>query len=470
MKRTLLSLLLACVCGGATAATPPGCVSTFRSDSTFVAAEAALAKARTHPGAHDLALAEALADMADAVDGRFLSDTLSRPKERPKPADLIAQAQAIWAAAPPDPELATQLWRRGWRERLEGQCALARAQLESALALADRMESGTGPLALSIARDLAHVAAALGDDPTLRTLSPRLSAALEGDTLALEQKRLDVYLAVAAYQYRTHDNARAEQLLRRLLDKAMLASPQDAALLRRLQFELASILYAQLRYKEAESLIAPLAQPSRTGPADHEAHKRLEADMARRVRGKDLAGAATLGQEGLARYTAERERLDATLAEALAAEQAAVAANRHAELPGAKTRVARARQELNVLVTRIADIQSNLGEVLHARGQLAAALALYEKALENYVARESTQLYRASLVRAAMGSLYRTRGDFTRALALQQEVQTALLPQLGKAHPDVIEAEAQIAALNLALQQPAKPAPPAPARPAKRGK
>ena len=65
-----------------------------------------------------------------------------------------------------------------------------------------------------------------------------------------------------------------------------------------------------------------------------------------------------------------------------------------------------------------------------------------------------------------MALVYRARGDTARALALQQQVKQALLPLLGARHPDVLEAEAQIAQLSNPTPEPA----PAPATPPKRKK
>ncbi|WP_210283914.1 hypothetical protein [Massilia sp. Se16.2.3] len=95
------------------------------------------------------------------------------------------------------------------------------------------------------------------DDAVLKPIAPRLSALLEADSAPLAQDRLDGYLAAAGYYYRAQDNTRAETLLKRLREQARTANPQDGALLRRLDFELASVLYAQLRYKEAQALSAP---------------------------------------------------------------------------------------------------------------------------------------------------------------------------------------------------------------------
>ncbi|QNB00167.1 tetratricopeptide repeat protein [Massilia sp. Se16.2.3] len=140
-------------------------------------------------------------------------------------------------------------------------------------------------------------------------------------------------------------------------------------------------------------------------------HKQLEQDMAARVRAGDLAGAATLGREALARYTAERARADASMTAAAASQEAALAQGRQIDAAAAAAKLARSKADVSSLRTMAADIQSDLGEILHAQGQLDAALPLYETALRGYPAPEMVHVYKVNRILAAMGALYRTRGD-----------------------------------------------------------
>ncbi|QNA89262.1 hypothetical protein G4G28_13740 [Massilia sp. Dwa41.01b] len=431
MKRALLSLLVAGACAHVQAASVSCGPSRHADPAALTRADAALKRPGPTRARRELLLAEALADSAGAL-ARHPGNAAATPKDRPGALDLLGRARTIWAAAQPNAELASRLWQRGRRDLLAHHCPLALGELESALGAADK--AGDTRLAESILRDLARVAGAMRDDAVLKPIAPRLSALLEADSAPLAQDRLDGYLAAAGYYYRAQDNTRAETLLKRLREQARTANPQDGALLRRLDFELASVLYAQLRYKEAQALSAPLQRPPVEAPTPYLMHKQLEQDMAARVRAGDLAGAATLGREALARYTAERARADASMTAAAASQEAALAQGRQIDAAAAAAKLARSKADVSSLRTMAADIQSDLGEILHAQGQLDAALPLYETALRGYPAPEMVHVYKVNRILAAMGALYRTRGD-TRALALQQQVHAALLPRLGKGPP-----------------------------------
>jgi tetratricopeptide (TPR) repeat protein len=314
-------------------------------------------------------------------------------------------------------------------------------------------------------RDAALVAIAMGDDPTLNTLAPRLLAALGADPTPLARYNLDVYLDVIAYYYKTEDNARAEQVASRLLAHARAVPAPDAALLRRLNYELASIYYAQLRYKEAEALVATLAKPSPGTVGHHAAIKDTEARMIALVRRGDLAGALALGQEALTLYEAKRDSAATTLTAAETTLEASAGANAPAPtLKSLRDQVAAARQERNIYQAALASTQGQVGELLHALGRHEVALALYQQALASYEVSGygGLRIYEVLRVRGDLGLLYRARGETAKALALQQQVRAELLPLVGPQHPDLLEAEREIAVLSA---PPANNAPaPAPAK------
>jgi tetratricopeptide (TPR) repeat protein len=461
----LLALLLGAM-AGASAANLPSCGSPFvdPDPDALQRANSALTSATAAPGEQDLLLAAALADLAAATAGQ--PGGTARPAAgRASPLDLLERAQAIWARARPTPELARALQDRGRMLRTRNHCALAAGVFESALALSDKSGSAGETMSTSIMRDAALVAIAMGDDPTLNTLAPRLLAALGADPTPLARYNLDVYLDVIAYYYKTEDNARAEQVASRLLAHARAVPAPDAALLRRLNYELASIYYAQLRYKEAEALVATLAKPSPGTVGHHAAIKDTEARMIALVRRGDLAGALALGQEALTLYEAKRDSAATTLTAAETTLEASAGANAPAPtLKSLRDQVAAARQERNIYQAALASTQGQVGELLHALGRHEVALALYQQALASYEVSGygGLRIYEVLRVRGDLGLLYRARGETAKALALQQQVRAELLPLVGPQHPDLLEAEREIAVLSA---PPANNAPaPAPAK------
>lgn len=454
MKQYLLPLLLAAA-SSACAAAPLDCQSPpARSDVNAIArAEAQLASARAQPD--QLALADALANMAAATASQQGSAT-RKTQGRDSALDLLGRAQPLWLAAPPDPALARSLSERGRGHIAARHCALALEVLETALAVSDKAGGKDDPLSGAILRDLVEVAAALDDDPTLNTLGGRLAAGIGADPSPFATNNLGAYLALNAYFYKTENNGPAEQLMTRLLERARSAVPQDAALIHRLTDELASVYYAQLRYKEAQALLGAPPQPAVRDPRQ-EAHRKAEAAMVARVRSGDLAGALALGEETLARYEDQRARFETALAESAARQETAVKEGRRLDAEAEKIKLVAARFDGRVLQSRIADMQGKVGELQHALGRHAAALTLYDNALGNYLFPDTLHVYEVARIRADLALLHRTRGDFAAALALQQQVHQTLLPLLGTQHPDVREAEHEIGALQAALKDPGTP-------------
>ena len=451
MKHILLSLLLAAA-SSVRAAAPIDCQTPpARSDASAIGrAESQLASARAQPD--QLVLADTLANMA-AATASHLGSASWRREGRDSALDLLGRAQRLWLAAPPNAALARSLSERGRGQIGARQCALALEVLETALAVSDKAGGKDDPLSGAILLDLIQVAGALDDDPTLNTRGGRLADSLGADPAPLADSNLGAYLALNAYFYKTENNAPAEQLMTRLLERARSAAPQDAALIRRLTVELASIYYAQLRYKEAQALVGAQPHPASRDPRQ-EAHRQAEAAMVARVRSGNLAGALALGEETLALYEGQRARFETALAESTVRQEAATTEGRRFNAEAEKIKLALARNDGRVLQSRIADMQGKVGELQHALGRHAAAQALYENALGNYLFPNTLHAYEVARVRADLALLHRTRGDFGAALGLQQQVHQSLLPLLGTQHPDVREAEHEIAALQAALKDP----------------
>ena len=472
LKRALILCLLA-ASGSAFAQLPAagsvgaiGCdTPVYQVDPDGLArARQALDTAKAAPGPHDLALAAAQADLAFAT-ARQSGPLPQRDANRKAALDLAERAQAIWNAAPPSAALGQDILRRGRTARNAAHCPLALNLLESALAVADKAGGAGDPLALSVARELMLLATAMGDDPTVNLLAPRLLAALGADAAPLDGANYQAYLAAADYYYRSEDHERAEALVNGLIDKAR-ASGADPARLRRLEFERASIYYAQGRYQEAEALAAIADRPQARPDGLRADMKRMEAEMAGQVRSGRLQAALATGEAQLARLEAGRAASAAALQAAEAEWEAAKKEGKRDALAAARTRYATERRDGIVWQYGLANMESYVGEVQHALGRFELALPLYEKALEHYPAAGGANVYDIERVRGDLALVYRARGEKARALALQQQVKATLLPLLGAQHPDVREAEAQIAQLGNATPEPA----PAPLAPAKRKK
>lgn len=416
-------------------------------------ARQALDSARAAPGPHDLALAAAQADLAFAT-ARQSGPQPQRDANRKAALDLAERAGATWNAAPASAALAQDILRRGRTARSAAHCPLALNLLESALAVADKAGGANDPVAMSVVRELMLLATAMGDDPTANALAPRLFAALDADPAPFDGINYNAYLAATDYYYRSEDHERAEALVNRLIDKAR-ASGADTPKLRRLDFERASIYYAQGRYQEAEALAALAERPQAKPDGLRAELMRVEADMAVQVRSGRLQAALATGEAQLPRLEAGRAASAAALQAAEAAWEAAKKEGNHDAMAAARTRYATARRDGTIWQLGLADMESYVGEVQHALGRLDLALPLYEGALEHYPAAGGANVYDIERVRGDMALVYGARGDTARALALPQQVKQALLPLLGAQHPDVVEAEAQIAQLSNAIPEPA---------------
>lgn len=474
MNRALPLLLLA-ACAGAFAQAPvpvalPAAIAcdtpVYQTDPEALArARQGLDRASAAPGPESLDLAAALADLAFAT-ARQGGPQAQRDANRKAALDMAERAGTIWHAAAPSATLAQDLQRRARAARNTNHCPLALSLFESALGVADAAADKTSdktrdandPLALSVARELMLLASAMGDDPTMNTLAPRLLAALPTDRAPLEGTNYAAYLAAADHFYSAEDNERAEALVNELTERVRVAAEGGAGAprLRRLDAERASIYYAQGRYKEAEAL-APqrvFAQP-RQDPLRAELEN-TQTDMALQVRHGRLKDALAIGEAALKRIEAGRAVSQAALAEAQAQWEAEKRNGGRDALAAARKRLVQARLDANTWQQALADMQGNTGEVQHALGRLDLALPLYEQALQNYPSTVGSNVYAIERVRGDMALVYRAQGDRARALALQQQVHATLLPLLGAQHPDVREAQSEIAALSAPPTGPAK--------------
>ena len=466
MKRLFLLLLLA-ASGSALAqrqAAEPIAFSVSCETPLWKTDAQALARARqaadsasAAPGPQNLALAAAQADLALATARQFSPE---RDANRKAALDLAERAQAIWNAAPASPALAQEILARGRVARNGNHCALALSLLESALTVADKAAGPNDPVALPAVRELMVVATAIGDDPTVNALAPRLLAAVNTDTAPLDAINYATYLAAADHFYRGEDHERSEAVIKGLIDKVR-ANGADAAKLRRLNMERASIYYAQGRYQEAEALSAQAERPRHDRSPVLVEMLRVEEEMAVQVRSGRLQAALTMGEAQLARIGTALASAQAAQKEAESEWEAAKKEGARERMAAARTRYASARRDANAWQRGLADMESFVGEVQHALGHPELALPLYEKALAHYPTVTGAWVYAIERVRGDMALAYRARGDRTRALALQQQVRKTLLPLLGAQHPDVLEAEAQIAQLSGAAAQAEAPQPPA---------
>ena len=466
MTRPLLLLLLG-ACAGAFAQAPvpvalPVAIAcdtpVYKADPEALArASQGLDRARVDPGPENLTLAAALADLAFAT-GRQGGPQAQRDANRKAALDMAERAATIWHAASPSATLAQDLQRRARTARNTDHCPLALSLFESALSVVDKIRDANDPLALSVARELMLLASAMSDDPTMNTLAPRLLAALSADRTPLEGASYAAYLAAADHFYRAEDNERAEALVNELSERVRGAAGDAASAprLRRLNAERASIYYAQGRYKEAEALAPQRLSGQPRQDALRAELENTQSDMVLQVRHGRLKDALAMGEAALARIQAGRASSQAALAEAQAQWEAEKRNGGRDALAAARNRLVQARLDANTWQQALADMQGNTGEVQHALGRLDLALPLYEQALQNYPSSAGSNVYAIERVRGDMALVYRARGDRARALALQQQVHATLLPLLGAQHPDVREAQSEIAALGAPPARPAK--------------
>jgi tetratricopeptide (TPR) repeat protein len=454
MKR-LLPLLLAAAFGHAHAAlNAAACKPGYNPLPAGAVQEAStrLAAARIQPGERQLALADALADLA-LLSARQNGSPDAATDGNPAASDLLGQALAIWNTAPPGTALARTLQERGRAFFNSQQCGLGREVLESALRLSRASAGPNDPASVAIAQDLLRIGLAQSDGLLVRRLAPAAMAALDARTQPLDPQDEQTVLALIDFFYSQpgdsqQDLDQAEHLAQRGL---ALTTPGTATSARRvLSYRLASIHYAQLRYADGEALRIQLASGRPDSLARKDAFGRQRDELVALVRKGDLQAAlvmarAQLDQRRLAFETSRQARIQAEAAQAQ--EQQGPDVDKSAVTQAVRNS-AQARMRQNAETLRLAQTGSYLGEILHAMGDLDGAAAAYEAALAGFVDGRNAGWEDRTRTRSDLAILYRMRGDVARALPLQQQVLDELLPLVGEEHPDVKEARAEIALLQ----------------------
>jgi hypothetical protein len=450
MNKYLLVLLLA----ASTANAAPlgrvvGCNPGYGNGNNAAVEKAlrALADAQADP-ADRLAEAQALADLADAVTTASGNQAFVW-KNAGSGVQLIERARAIWTQAGPAPSLAAQLQARGRQDALLRRCALAHPVLLSALEMFDRTRGVQDPQSLEAVNDLLRVSLALDDQKTVSALAPRLLEGLDkqaGVGIGLA----DLYEDLGEFYYRTEENEKAESMARRSLELAKAASPQDPARIRRLTYQLASVYYAQLRFAEAEALLAQY--PPQFALREPEAgRKRVKEQMAGMVHAGDLKGALAVGERMLGQYESELDSSQAARAEAEATYLSAPKAGPQHDKAAAQLGEAKGRANADRL--NLARMQGYVGELHYALNELDAAEAMYLKARAQFEKTGAVRQIEAVRIATDLAVLYRGRGEPERALPLQEAALKAMLPALGSEHPDVIESQDELALLYKALKR-----------------
>lgn len=414
-------------------------------------AGARLAAARSHPSER-LALADALSGLALASVRRSGRPDLGIDGN-PAPAELVRDSVALWNTARPDAGLARAVQERGIDFFNIGQCELGRDVLEAALRLSDAGAGSQDQPGARIAEDLLRVALAMRDDVRIRQRAPAVMAALEASPRPMDPSAAHLLVALVDHfatqpETREPDLRLAEQFAQRGL--ALLPADMPTAARRLLSWRLVSIYYAEARYADGEALRARLlaGQPA---PAVRKDEFTLQREaMAALVRKGDLNGALGLARSALESrvqaFQASGQAVgDADFALAQARQDAATPKATLADLARAS---AQAHTRENTERLRLAETRSHLGEILHAMGDLDGAAAAYQQALAGFPEAGTLRTLDRAHTRSDLAILYRTRGEYAKALPLQQQVLDELLPLVGEAHPDVVEARNELALLR----------------------
>jgi tetratricopeptide (TPR) repeat protein len=401
--------------------------------------------AQAHPD-QPLLVANALSDLAMATT-TMSGDPANLTRYSGSGVELIRQARGIWSQAPLDPDLAVQLQERGRRYALKGRCALAQPVLQLSLEIAEKTKGKEARQTLEAVNDMLRVSLALRDSAAVNALAPRLVEDGE-DKPWINVDHL--YEDLADFYYRGEDYAKAEPLVRKSLELAKSRTSQDPALERRLNFKLASIYYEQLRYAEAEALVAGLKPVFRL-PEPEAGRRRTREQMAQMVRAGDMAGALALGERAREQYEADAASSQTVLAEAEATYNSSPKSGPvwNKAVMELRTAAARANSDMQ----HAAKMLGYLGEIHHARNELAQAEKLYLQAQERFARVKGGLSLDATRTETDLAILYRMRGEPERALPLQEEALKAMLPLLGSEHPDVLETQDELALIYKALKR-----------------
>ncbi len=234
-----------------------------------------------------------------------------------------------------------------------------------------------------------------------------------------------------------------------LLDGLILEAEPGSATARRLTYRLAALYYRQLKFAQAEALIAPLPQPMGGATSVYQALG-VRDGMIYRVQKGELAGARALGEAALPRYM---NALDtATLAEEIinSAHSDTVAGSAardsiDSRRPAIIARTVSARREL-------ARLHSAIAEVHHALKQYPQADKAYRAALALSDTEPGSDAASVLQTRTGLAILLRTQGDAAAALPLQQAALIEMKKIYPANHPDRLETERELKQLHAVLR------------------
>lgn len=388
-------------------------------------ARADVEKAIESPGTENLVLADALGRLADSYADGF---------DRATAAQLGERAIAVWSAATPTGELAEKLRSWGVRDSRNSRCAVAKPMLQASLAMFEKLYGPEDERTLRAMHDLLQVSISLADVEAVDALTARLLPALDKGGAIAGVDRRALQLRLALFYLRLEQFPKAETLARQGIALAHAAQPGDATQTDNLASVLASALFGQLRYDEGMAVL-----PKRFAtPAPQDEHKRAELEIIAMARAGNLPGALAGAQQMLERDQAK-----------LQTDQLAMSA---AEARGDKApQIDAARRVVIRDAVNVANMLDWLGELHQSQNDPEQAQRSYAEALDLLAQYPQIDPLQTSRVQFDLGMLYRVRGEPARALPLQQAALKTMLARLGPDHPDVVDAEGELARIHKSL-------------------
>jgi tetratricopeptide (TPR) repeat protein len=387
-----------------------------------------------------LAEADALIDLAE-----LSYSTMNRTTGD----EQVAQAGAIWRDTPASPQLAARLQKRSQQLVERNNCAPAVALLRAAISISDQTVGPENVQTIAMLTELVRLDTLRRDEAALSQNVPRLAESWLKAGEPADDIASPIYRKAISMYDRQGQYTLAEPLaLRNLKNGEAKPGITPQALSLRV-YDLASLYYGQMRYDEAEALVRRGAalrgkETSRIDPkSEYGLQKQIEGEMRILFMSGDATGALANGE-------AELARLDKQVIEDKQAVEQAVAARttppgasppsgaQKAALERAVT-LARARQRQHEgyqtsMQVRVADLHHHLRHYEQAESLYLQALAAYANVKDVTVA----------VVQSSLATLYRARGDDTRAEPLQRQALDVMLVYLGNEHPDVIDSAREL--------------------------
>ena len=242
--------------------------------------------------------------------------------------------------------------------------------------------------------------------------------------------------------HRTNDT---EDLLQQLISE----TEPNTASARSLTYRLAALYYRQLKYIDAEALIAPLQGVPGAGSSTVFPALGVRDGMIYKVQRDDLPGALSLGLAAV-------PRMMATLGSASMAEE--ILESAYADTaPGSKERASIESRRDAVAATRakasleLARLHSAIAELYHAAKQYPQAETAYRAALPLFEHSQAGDPVAYLQTRTGLAILLRTQGNAAAALPLQQAALTEMKQLYPAKHPERLETERELAQLALML-------------------